>query len=98
MLLDRDRDCPRCRWTDPWIGESQVPTADAGTLPRHLRRLANEARVVMVGPHPSVELVTIAGGLRATSCSPAVPWTCPKHRIPAVTHGHPRFVPMPCKL
>jgi hypothetical protein len=43
-------------WTDPWIGESQVPTADAGTLPRHLRRLANEAGVALDGPRPSPEL------------------------------------------
>jgi hypothetical protein len=61
-------------------------------------RLAYEQVVTEDEPHPPAELVTIAGRLRATSLSPAVPPTCPEHRSVAVSHGQPRFMRAPAKL
>jgi hypothetical protein len=60
--------------------------------------LAYEQVVTEDEPHPPAELVTIARTLRATSPSPAVPPTCPKHRSAPVIHGQPRSMPMPAKL
>jgi hypothetical protein len=50
---------------------------DSGTLPRRLRRLANEARVALEGPHPSLELVTITATPEPCSSSPAMLSSCP---------------------
>ena len=61
-------------------------------------RLAYEQVVTEDEPHPLAELVTITGRLRATSPSPAVPPTCPKHRSAAVSHGQPRSVRVPAEL
>jgi hypothetical protein len=61
-------------------------------------RLAYEQVVTKDESHPPAELVTIAGRLRATSPSPAVPPTCPKHRSAAVSHGQPRSVRVPAEL
>jgi hypothetical protein len=53
------------------------------------RLLPTRQAVTEEGPHPPVELVTVAGtGTPApSSSSPAVPPTCPKHRSAAVIHG-----------
>ena len=61
-------------------------------------RLAYEQVVTEDEPHPPTELVIIAGRLRATSLSPAVPPTCPKHRSAAVNHGQPQSVRAPAEL
>jgi hypothetical protein len=60
--------------------------------------LANEAVVAEDGPRPPVELAAVAGRLRATSSSLAVPPTCPKHRSAAVIHRQPRFTAMTAEL
>ena len=46
-------------------------------LPRLLRSLADEAVVIADGPHPPVQLVTVAATPGRWSSSPAVPSACP---------------------
>jgi hypothetical protein len=50
------------------------------------------------GPHPSVELVTMAPRPEPVSSSSAVPPTCPKHRSGAVSHGQQRSMPVTAEL
>jgi hypothetical protein len=83
----------------PEIVTNSAPTT-IGVTARHvaLDDLPTRQVVGMDGPHPPAELATIADRLRATSSSPAVPSTCPKHRSPAIIHGQPRSVPIPAEL
>jgi hypothetical protein len=92
-------------WCSPLDG------ADSRTRPMSLQRRGSlqncrapsgrvPTRLVVTkdGPHPSPELATIAGRLRATLCSPAVPSPCPSpgrtgaanHQGPAVSNGQPQ--------
>src|SRR4029453_13846652 len=59
--------------------------------------LANEAGVTEDGPPPAAEVVPRRQA-RACSGSPAVPWTCPKHRSTAVIHGQQGSVRVPSEL